>query len=160
MPWPARFMHPIEGTTATIDFWTNKQVRDTKRSHINYVISDSSWESQAAFRIDKDKAVSAFFKNTGKPFAIPYDIAGERHEFWPDFIIRLARAENEYLILETKGHDPFADQKQQAAARWCDAVSADGRWGRWEFRMARSVADVAYILAEVGTDVLPRVDAD
>lgn len=144
-----RFMHPIEGSTATVDFWTNKQVRETTRSHVNYVIADSTWEAQAAYRLDKDSSVAAFFKNTGKHFTIPYDIAGERHEFWPDFIIRLARDPNEYLVLETKGYDEFAEKKQQAAARWCDAVTADRRWGTWSFRMARSVEDVAYILGEL-----------
>ena len=144
-----RLMQPHEDTTASVDFWTNKPVRETTRSHVNYVIADSGWEAQAAFKIDKDRAVSAYFKNTGKHFTIPYEIAGDRHEFWPDFIIRLTRAEDEYLILETKGHDPFAEAKQAAAVRWCDAVTADGRWGRWSFRMARSVADVSFILEEV-----------
>jgi type III restriction enzyme len=143
-----RLMHPIEGTTASVDFWTNKRIKDTTRSHINYVIADSGWESQAAYYIDKHKAVAAFFKNTGKHFTVPYEIAGERHEFWPDFIIRLARDNNEYLILETKGHDLLAESKQQAALRWCDAVTEDGRWGRWSFRMARNVADVSFFLEE------------
>lgn len=143
-----RLMHPIEGTTASVDFWTNKKIKDTRRSHINYVIADSQWEAQAAYYIDKHKAVVAFFKNTGKHFTIPYEIAGERHEFWPDFIIRLARDANEYLILETKGFDQWAEAKQQAAVRWCDAVNADGRWGKWSFRMPRSVSDVSFYLEE------------
>jgi type III restriction enzyme len=124
-------------------------VRDTTRSHINYVIADSGWEAQAAYYIDKHKYVAAFFKNTGKHFTIPYDVSGERHEFWPDFIIRLARDPNEYLVIETKGHDLFAEAKQQAAVRWCDAVNTDGRWGKWLFRMARSVPDVTYIMEAV-----------
>lgn len=144
-----RFMHPIEGSTASVDYWTNKEVRDTTRSHVNYTIADSRWEAQAAYYIDKHKQVAAYFKNTGKHFTIPYDVAGERHEFWPDFIMRLARDPNEYVILETKGHDVFAEQKQQAAVRWCDAVTADGRWGKWSFRMPRSVEDVSFYLEQL-----------
>ena len=145
-----RLMHPAEGTTSTVDFWTNRPVKEATRSHVNYVIADSSWETKAAFLIDRHKAVSAFFKNTGKHFTIPYDVAGERHEFWPDFIMRLASGPKDYMILETKGHDEFAEAKQAAAVRWCDAVSADGRWGTWRFKMARSVADVSYVLQELG----------
>lgn len=144
-----RLMHPPSDSTSSVDFWTNKSVRETIRSHVNYVIQDSSWEAQAAYKFETHQAVAAYFKNTGKHFTIPYDVSGERHEFWPDFILRLARDTDEYLILETKGHDDFAEAKQAASVRWCDAVTADGRWGRWSFRMARSVADVSYILGEL-----------
>jgi type III restriction enzyme len=144
-----RLMHPPEDSTSSVDYWTNKNVVETTKSHINFVIKDSSWESQAAYLIDKHKSVGAYFKNTGRHFTIPYEIAGERHEFWPDFILRLANRDAEYLILETKGFDEFAEAKQAAAVRWCSAVNADGRWGTWSFRMARSVADVSFILSEL-----------
>ena len=85
-------------------------------------------------------------KNAGRGFAIPYLHYGQGHDFIPDFIVRLATDPVTYLILETKGFAPLAEVKHAAAERWVNAVNADGRWGRWTFRMARSVADVSYLI--------------
>jgi type III restriction enzyme len=48
--------------------------------------------------------------------------------------------------LETKGYDPLAEIKTQAAERWVAAVNADGRYGRWVFRMVRKIEDVRQFL--------------
>src|SRR6266566_1011574 len=58
----------------------------------------------------------AFVKNAGLGFAIPYLHNGEPHDFEPDFIVRLNDSSNRHLIIETKGYDPLAEVKQQAAA--------------------------------------------
>ena len=75
---------------------------------------------------------------------------GEMHDFILDFIVRLRGEELEpvNLVLKTKGYDPLREVKEAAAARWVNAVNADGRFGNWKFRMANSVADVSYILDE------------
>jgi type III restriction enzyme len=76
---------------------------------------------------------------------------GEMHDFIPDFIVRIAVTNGDEplnLVLETKGYDPLREIKEAAAHRWANAVTADGRFGRWLFRMANSVADVSYILDE------------
>jgi type III restriction enzyme len=86
-------------------------------------------------------------KNSGLGFTIPYTHNGESHEFYPDFIARLATAPVLHLILETKGYDPLDEVKEAAAQRWVKAVNADGRYGRWAFRMARNPNDVAQLLA-------------
>ena len=37
-----------EGSTADADYWTSKEVRETKRSHVNYLVADTTkWEKQA-----------------------------------------------------------------------------------------------------------------
>jgi type III restriction enzyme len=51
-----------------------------------------------------------------------------------------------HLILETKGFDPRLDIKKAAAERWVAAVNADGRYGTWQFAMARSMEQVKEIL--------------
>jgi type III restriction enzyme len=73
--------------------------------------------------------VDRFVKNAGLGFAIPYLWNGQMHDYVPDFILRLKDAPNHYLILETKGYDPEAEIKAQAAQRWVNAVNADGRYG-------------------------------
>ena len=141
-----------EGSTAQVDYWTSKETYQVQRSHVSHVVADSRWEKATAQRLDSHRIVSAFVKNAGLGFAIPYQVEGEAHEFIPDFIVRLATDPVVHLILETKGYDPLADVKEAAAQRWVKAVNADGAYGRWVFRMARNPNDVAQILnlAELG----------
>jgi type III restriction enzyme len=152
-----RFASEPEGSTGDVDFWTSKDVRPTTRSHVNYVVADTAqWEQQAAFYIDRHRAVQTFVKNAGLRFTIPYMHNGEMHDFIPDFIVRLVPTNGNQplnLILETKGFDPLRESKEAAAHRWVNAVNADGRLGRWAFRMANSVADVSYILDEASAHI-------
>ena len=46
------------------------------------------------------------------------------------------------LEYETKGFDELAEIKAAAAERWVSAVNADGKFGRWRYAMARSLAIV------------------
>ncbi len=137
------------GTTADVSFWTGREVREVVRSHLNYVVADTAvWEQSAAFHIDRHKAVAAFVKNAGLGFGIPYLHNAEDHEFLPDFLIRLDIVKPAFLILETKGYDPLAEVKKAAAVRWCAAVNAEGSFGYWQFKMARSVGVVNQLIAD------------
>jgi type III restriction enzyme len=138
-----------DGSTSEVDFWTNKPVRVTTKSHVNYIVADTArWEQSAAVYIDRRKEVGAWVKNAGLGFAIPYLHNGQMHDFIPDFIIRLAVPEPTYLILETKGYDPLDEVKGAAAQRWVNAVTAAGKHGRWVFRMARNPNDVPFIIED------------
>src|SRR5207249_9422929 len=77
------------GSTADVDFWTTKPVKDVVKSHLNYVVADSKWENSAAYHLDAHPRVVAFVKNQGLGFAIPYLHAGGGHEYIPDFLVRL-----------------------------------------------------------------------
>ena len=104
------------GSTGDVDFWTSKEVREVRRSHLNYIVADTSqWEQSAAYLIDHHPAVAAFVKNEGLGFAIPYFHNGQDHDYYPDFIIRLASEPACHLILETKGFDPLEEVKKAAA---------------------------------------------
>ena len=136
-----------EGSTADVDYWTSKDVRETTKSHVNYVVADTAqWEQQAAFYIDRHKNVEAFVKNAGLGFAIPYLYNGQAHDYVPDFIVRLAGDPAVHLILETKGYDPLTEVKRAAAERWVSAVNADGRYGHWEYALATRIEDVSEII--------------
>jgi len=131
------------GSTAEVDFWTSREVREVVHSHLNYVVADTrQWEQSAAYVIDTHERVEAFVKNAGLGFAILYLDNGEPHDYVPDFIIRLRGEPTRYLILESKGFDPLMEVKQQAAIRWVNAVQADGSYGRWYYAMARKPEDV------------------
>ena len=139
-----------EGSTADVDYWTSKEVRETRKSHVNYLVADTTkWEQQAGFYIENNKSVIAYVKNAGLGFTIPYLHDGQTHDYVPDFILRLASdGAPRHLILETKGYDPLDEVKEGAARRWCAAVNADGRYGRWQFAMARRMEDVPFLICE------------
>ncbi|MCA1560781.1 MAG: DEAD/DEAH box helicase family protein [Acidobacteria bacterium] len=131
------------GSTAEVDYWTSKDVREVVHSHLNYIVADTKvWEQSAAYILDTHSVVESFVKNAGLGFAIPYLHNGRVHDYQPDFIARLAVAPQTHLILETKGFDDLAEVKAAAAERWVAAVNADAQFGRWEYVIARSVSDV------------------
>jgi type III restriction enzyme len=116
------------GSSADVSFWTSRDVREAVKSHVNFVVADTErWEQSAAFLIDSHKVTGAFVKNAGLGFAIPYLHKGKPYDFEPDFIVRLNGGADQNLIIETKGHDPLAEVKQQAAARWFSAVNEVGK---------------------------------
>ena len=118
--------HRPTGSTAEVDYATRREPVPVMRSHLNAVVPDTQrWEQQAAYYIDTHPRVVAFAKNAGLGFAIPYVHAGERHDYIPDFLIRLDNGL--HVILETKGFDPKTDLKRSAAQRWVKAVNRHGR---------------------------------
>lgn len=132
------------GTTADVDFWTKREVREVFKSQVNFVVADTEkWEQSAAYYIDTHPAVMSFVKNAGLGFAIPYLHNGQMHDYLPDFILRLQNPAPFHLILETKGYDPLAEIKQAAAMRWVKAVTSDGRYGGWQYAMIRKPTEVA-----------------
>ena len=140
------------GSTAEVDFWTSRDVREVIKSHVNFVVADTKiWEQSAAYVIDTHRRVEAFVKNAGLALAIPYLHNGQPRDYIPDFIIRLAGDSTTYLILETKGFDELAEIKVQAAERWVNAVNADGRFGRWRYTMARKLEEIGKRIDEAVT---------
>ncbi|MGQ0766042.1 MAG: BPTD_3080 family restriction endonuclease [Gemmatimonadota bacterium] len=139
------------GSTAVVDWWTSKDVRPTRKSHLNYMVADTNqWEQSASFYIDGHSNVRAWVKNAGLGFAIPYLHDGQMHDYIPDFIIEFEGFPNEFLILELKGHDPLVEVKKAAAERWVRAVNAEGSYGKWRYGIAWKPADVSYFLVESG----------
>ncbi|HUF07977.1 MAG TPA: hypothetical protein VMO47_01570, partial [Rhodothermales bacterium] len=47
------------GSTAEVDFWSSRDVREVQKSHVNFVVADTKkWEQQAAYYIDRHDRVS------------------------------------------------------------------------------------------------------
>jgi type III restriction enzyme len=133
------------GSTGEVDFWTVKEVREAAKTHLNWVVADTKqWEQSAAYRIDTHPRVTAFVKNQGLGFGIPYIHGGSPHDYIPDFILRLGNGV--HLILETKGADELEEVKAQAAYRWCDAVNADGAFGEWRYEIAHDMNRIPDVL--------------
>src|SRR3954471_19367266 len=54
------------GSTADVDFWTSKPVKEIVKSHLNYVVADTKqWEQAAAYHLDAHPQVVAFVKKPG-----------------------------------------------------------------------------------------------
>ncbi len=144
------------GSTAEVDFWTSREVREIVHSHLNYAVMDTKqWEQCAAYAIDTHPSVEAFVKTDGLGFAVPYLHNGQMHDYRPDFIIRL-KAEGDtphHLILETKGFDELADVKREAAERWVSAVNAEGSYGHWRYAMARSIGEAGGLITAAGEGI-------
>jgi type III restriction enzyme len=141
------------GSTAEVDFWTSRDVREVQKSHVNCVVADTQrWEQSAAYVIDTHKRVEAFVKNAGLGFAIPYLHNGQPHDYVPDFLVRLREEPPLTLILEVKGFDPLKEVKAQAARRWVTAVNKEGSFGAWQYSVAERIAEVGRILSITGAD--------
>ncbi len=137
------------GSTAEVDFWTSRDLREVLHSHLNFAVADTArWEQSAVYVIDRHPKVDAFVKNSGLGFAIPYLHNGQAHEYLPDFVIRLKDDSPRYLILEVKGFDEREQVKVQAAARWVAAVNADGTYGHWAYAIVKRVSDIGHLLDE------------
>lgn len=139
------------GSTADVDFWTRKDVREVLKSQVNYIVADTKrWEQSAAYFLDTHKKVESFVKNAGLGLGIPYFHNGVTHEYVPDFIVRLKQRSGmeaagigpRHLVLETKGFDTLKDIKRAAAERWCAAMNAHGEFGSWTYRIVEEPADV------------------
>jgi type III restriction enzyme len=99
-----------EGTTSDANFYTSKPVYETnpKRSQLNYAVYDSDWEAEFCRVVERNAFVSAYVKNQGMGFDVPYRAGSEMRRYVPDFIIRVddGRGENDplYLVSEVKGY--------------------------------------------------------
>ena len=146
------------GSTADVDFWTSRDVYEVVKSHLNFVVPDTlRWEQSAAYHIDRHPRTRAFAKNAGLGFYIPYLHNGQRHDYTPDYVVRLESDEPRYVVLEVKGWDPLEEVKRAAAEHWVAAVNADGQYGQWRYGIAKKPEDVIGILG-LGTNDEQRPD--
>jgi len=128
-----------KGSSRFVSFNTSKDTwrTDARRSHVNYVVMDSSWEGELARCIERNKSVRAYVKNQGLGFEVPYRDGAVARKYLPDFVVQLETGEAEplHLILETKG---YRGKDAQAKADtittlWVPGVNNLGTFGRWAF---------------------------
>ena len=89
------------------------------------------------------RAVAAYVKNDHLDFTIPYVHEGRAHDYVPDFLLRLARRDDDVvrtLVVEISGGQkrivaPGLVDRKAAVARdqWCVAVNNHGGFGRWGY---------------------------
>ena len=130
---------------------TSREVYETRKSHVNYVVADTeSWEQIAAKTLEEIKAVESYVKNAFLGFSIPYVGAdGKDRQYFPDFIARCRAKDKNILnlIIEITGmNDDKAAKKWHVENRWLPAVNAvRGKYGfdLWAFiEIARDIRDI------------------
>jgi len=126
-------------------WYTSRPCVHTQKSHINFCVVDSAWESSEAFVLDNSSRVSAWVKNDHLGFEILYVYKGVVRKYRPDFLIRLD--DGHHLILETKGRDTEKDKtKRRFLDEWVRGVNEHGGFGVWAWAVSTDPGDVLDIL--------------
>ncbi|MEX0803365.1 MAG: DEAD/DEAH box helicase family protein [Candidatus Binatia bacterium] len=140
---------PIVSTGDLRTWYTGKPCEYTKRSHVNFCVYDSTWESADAFQLDHSSNVDAWVKNDHLGFEVLYVFKGVVHKYRPDFLVRLKTGS--FLVLETKGQDIDQDKtKRKFLNEWVNAVNEHGGFGTWSWAVSRQPGDVVGIIARSG----------
>ncbi|QSR87646.1 DEAD/DEAH box helicase family protein [Candidatus Methylacidiphilum infernorum] len=151
LPVIERF-RPI-GSTSEVRFRTVRPTVGTTKSHISHVVLDApKWEHTVAFQLERMPEVISYARNDHLDFIISYEWQGVRHEYRPDYLIRLRQPGDSELkvILEVKGFETELDrQKEAAARRWVKAVNHHRELGHWAFAVCREPAGLQGILRNV-----------
>ena len=139
-------------TTATVNFHTGKDIDEehVKKCHLNAAVFDSSWERQAAEILDNHDKVRAWVKNDRLGLVVPYRKDGVARKYLPDFVVEMT--DGSFLIVEIKGQEGDAAIKKAAAERWCKAVTNDGRFGSWAYRICWGPNEIMKVLAAYEAD--------
>ncbi|MDD5025900.1 MAG: DEAD/DEAH box helicase family protein [Candidatus Peribacteraceae bacterium] len=124
------------GSTRYVDYLTTKEVRETVKSHINYVVADTQeWEQGVAKKLEQMPEVLAYVKNQNLGFTIPYEHQGAAHQYIPDFIavLKLPDGSKLNLLIEVTGKkdDKKATKIKTARELWVPAVNNNGKFGVW-----------------------------
>lgn len=151
------------GSTRFVGFSTTKPVYDIRRkSHLNAVVLDSSWEGEFARVAEDHPKVISFVKNQGMGFEVPYRMAGRTRSYVPDFIVQLddGRGSDDplNLIVEIKGYRG-EDAKLKAETmetKWIPGVNNLRDHGRWAFAEFRDVALIGEEFQKLIDDALAK----
>ena len=137
------------GSTRYVNFNTSKKDRwqtDPRRSHINWVITDSDWESEFCRVAESHDKVIAYAKNHGLGLEVPYHLGSVKKNYRPDFIVQIDDGEDDplNLIVEIKGYrgEDAKDKKLTMDTLWVPGVNHLGSHGRWAFAEFTDVFDM------------------
>ena len=114
------------GSTRHVSGITSKEVYETEKSHVNYVVMDSGWEGLCAKTLEEMHEVTSYVKNQFLDFTVPYVKEGKDRCYYPDFIARIKKEDGKTfnLIIEITGmNDDKAEKKWYVENRWLPAVN-------------------------------------
>jgi len=128
------------GSTDHVNFNTSKLDRweaRADRSHINWVILDSSWEGEFCRVVENHPKVRAYVKNHNLGLEVPYLYGSETRQYRPDFIVLIDDGQPDplHLVVEIKGYrrEDAKDKKATMETYWVPGVNNLKSYGRWAF---------------------------
>jgi type III restriction enzyme len=143
------YFNPAGKTRSTGDmptWYTTKPCEPLKKSHINLLVYDSTWEATEAYKLEKNKHVIAFAKNDHLGFSVLYTFNGVPRYYYPDFLVKLDNGKT--LVLETKGQDSLeVQEKRKALEEWIETVNSLKEYGQWCSAISYNIADVDGIIS-------------
>jgi type III restriction enzyme len=153
------------GSTLYVNFNTSKETRwktDPRKCHINWVVSDSTWEEEFARVVEAHPKVRAYVKNHGLGFEVPYRYGSIARRYLPDFIVLVddGRGEDDplHLVVEIKGYrgEDAKEKKATMDTYWVPGVNHLKTYGRWAFA---EFTDVYEIDAEFNKLIADAIEA-
>lgn len=124
-----------DGSTRYVRFVTTKRGlwKTNAKCHINWAVLDSDWEGEFCRVLEACGRVKSYVKNDHLGFVVPYMRGMDRHEYYPDFIVRLDSGVN--LVLEVKGFagEDVLQKREAMETQWIPGVNRLGSFGRWAF---------------------------
>lgn len=124
-----------DGSTRYVRFVTTKRGlwKTNAKCHINWAVLDSDWEGEFCRVLEACGRVKSYVKNDHLGFVVPYMRGMDRHEYYPDFIVRLDSGVN--LVLEVKGFagEDVRQKREAMETQWIPGVNRLGSFGRWAF---------------------------
>lgn len=149
------------GSTRYVDFTTarrpggrfQRQILETgpgHKSHLNRAVCDSDWEAAFCRHLIRHPQVTAWVKNHGLGFEVPYKAGdGGPRIYLPDFIALIddGRGPDDllHLVAEVKGYrgEDAADKARTMQSYWIPGVNNLGGYGRWAFHEFTAISDLA-----------------
>ncbi len=141
------------GSTRHVAFNTTKDLfHETRKSHVNLVVCDSSWERELARVLESHPKVISYVKNQGLQFEVPYSDGTSNRKYIPDFIVQVDDGYEDplNLVVEVKGRRGVDEQikAETMHTKWIPGVNALGTFGRWGFLELRDVFEMESELGE------------
>ena len=127
----------VRFNTSRMDRWNT--LGPPPKNQINWVITDSDWESEFCRVAESHPKVLAYTKNHGLGFEVPYRMGSEAHKYLPDFIVLVDDGHGPddllHLVVEIKGYrrEDAKDKKATMETYWVPGVNNLGTHGRWAF---------------------------
>ncbi|MFH1353769.1 MAG: DEAD/DEAH box helicase family protein [bacterium] len=153
------------GSTRYVDFLTTKEVRDTVKSHINYVVADTEeWEQGVAKKLEQMPEALAYVKNQNLGFTIPYEHQGVAHHYTPDFIaiIEMSDKTKLNLLIEVTGKkdDKKTIKVKTARDLWVPAINNAEKYGKWAMLEVQDIHETQNLIRASITRALENLTPD
>jgi len=142
--------NPI-GSTRFVNFRTSKALRwetDVRKSHVNWVMLDSDWETEFCRVAEGHERVRSYVKNHNLGYTVPYKYGSANRLYIPDFIVQVddGRGPDDplNLVVEIKGYrgEDAKEKKTTMETYWVPGVNAAGEFGRWDFKEFTDIYEI------------------